>query len=181
MIIEIQYKGGENMTLTREDLNAIAVIVKTEIEPIKVEIADMKSDISELQSDMREVKEDIATMKVEIADMKSDISELQSDVTELKTNVSELQSDVAELKTNVSELQSDVSKLQFDVTDIKVTKLENGALKTLDDLHSCYVDTFDRYKNGADRFDGAFSDIDNLKVTVTDHSVRIHKLELKKA
>ena len=127
------------MTLTREDLSAIAVIVKTEIEPIKVEIVDMKSDISELQSD------------------------------------------VAELKTNVFELQTNVSKLQFDVTDIKVTKLENGALKTLDDLHSCYVDTFDRYKNGADRFDGAFSDIDNLKVTVTDHSVRIHKLELKNA
>jgi len=51
----------------------------------------------------------------------------------------------------------------------------------MNDLHSCYVDTYERYRDGADKFDQAFSDIATIKGTVSKHSAQIQELQLKQA
>ena len=79
--------------------------------------------------------------------------------------------------STMTSMKTDIQKLQDDVTFIRVTQLENGALKTLDDIQKNYSDTYQRYRDGADKFEVAFIDIDNLKKTVTKHSKQIKKLQ----
>ena len=79
--------------------------------------------------------------------------------------------------STMTSMKTDIQKLQDDVTFIRITQLENGALKTLDDIQKNYSDTYQRYRDGADKFEVAFIDIDNLKKTVTKHSKQIKKLQ----
>lgn len=81
------------------------------------------------------------------------------------------------VNSTMTSMKTDIQKLQDDVTFIRVTQLENGALKTLDDIQKNYADTYQRYRDGADKFEVAFIDIDNLKKTVTKHSKQIKKLQ----
>lgn len=65
----------------------------------------------------------------------------------LKSDVSDLKSRMSKVETDMNEVKSQIVDLQNDVTDIKVNKQNNGAIRILNDLHSCYVDTYERYKN----------------------------------
>ncbi|MDO5344792.1 MAG: hypothetical protein Q4E91_03510 [Lachnospiraceae bacterium] len=44
------------MSLTREDLQAIAELMDEKLEPLKKDFTDLKSDVSSLQSDVSEIK-----------------------------------------------------------------------------------------------------------------------------
>ena len=43
-------------------------------------------------------------------------------------------------------------------------------------IESCYTDTYNRYKDYADKMDAAFADIELLKKVVTEHSEKLQKL-----
>lgn len=126
-------------------------------------------------------KEDLQAIKGIVDDS---VSGLKEDVSGLKESVSSLEERVGGLEESVSALQDDMSllnnkadNLENEVRIIKVDKLENGALKILNEMAQNYSDTYQRYRNGADKFEVAFIDIDNLKKTVTKHSKQIKKLQ----
>lgn len=53
---------------------------------------------------------------------------------------------------------------------------ENIILPRLETIESCYTDTYQRYKNYADRMESAFADIDLLKKVVREHSAKLEKV-----
>ena len=44
------------------------------------------------------------------------------------------------------------------------------------EVYSCYTDTYNRYRDYADKMDAAFADIELLKKVVTEHSEKLQKL-----
>ena len=83
--------------------------------------------------------------------------------------------------STVTSMKSDIKKLQDDVTFIRVTQLENGALKTLDDIQKNYSDTYKRYRDGAEEFEMKLSLIDTIDQSVKNHSAQIQELKAKMA
>ena len=158
------------MALTKEDLQAIKSIVDDSVSGLKEDVGILKEDVSGLKEDVGILKEDVSGLKEDVEILKEDVSGLKEDVEILKENVSGL-------KTSVDTLNDRVDDLENEVRIIKVDKLENGALKILNDMSKNYSDTYQRYRNGADKFEVAFIDIDNLKKTVTKHSKQIKKLQ----
>ena len=51
-----------------------------------------------------------------------------------------------------------------------------NVLPRLNDIESCYTDTFNRYKAYADKMDSVFEDTELLKTVVTNHSEQLQKL-----
>ena len=151
------------MALTKEDLQAIKFIVDDSVSGLKEDVDELKTEVTVLKEDVSELKEDV--------------SELKTKVTVLNEDVSELKTDVAVLKDKVDNLGNEVGILKNEVRIIKVEKLENGAIKILNEMAQNYSDTYESYRNGADKFEVAFIDIDNLKKTVTKHSKQIKKLQ----
>lgn len=72
-------------------------------------------------------------------------------------------------------LESNLKPIENRLTRIELT-LENNILPRLQTIESCYTDTYNRYKDYADKIDAAFADIELLKKVVTEHSEKLQKL-----
>lgn len=53
---------------------------------------------------------------------------------------------------------------------------ENDILPRLNTIESCYTSTYNHYSSYAEKMDAAFTDIDLLKIVVSDHSDKLQKL-----
>lgn len=53
---------------------------------------------------------------------------------------------------------------------------ENDILPRLNTIESCYTSTYNRYNSYAEKIDAAFTDINLLKIVVSDHSDKLQKL-----
>lgn len=81
----------------------------------------------------------------------------------------------ARLKPMENYMKNQFEKLNNEVTNIKLT-LENDIRPRLNTIESCYTDTYNRYKDHADKMEAAFVDIDLLKKVVSEHSEKLQKL-----
>ena len=62
---------------------------------------------------------------------------------------------------------------------IEVDLLENNVIPRLNTIESCYIDTYNRYKDYADKMEAAFADIELLKKVVSEHSEKLQKISLQ--
>ena len=123
-------------------------------------------------------KEDLSAIEA-LLDKK--LGTLEGDVGTLKGDVGTLKSDVSSLKSDVASLNNRVGNLEDDMRYIKVDLLENNVIPRLSTIESCYTSTYDRYKDGADKFDAAFSDIVVMKAAIAKNAKDIQELQLKQA
>lgn len=59
---------------------------------------------------------------------------------------------------------------------IEVDLLEQNVIPRLDTITSCYTDTYDRYKDYADRMEAVFDDVEPLKKVVSEHSQKLKNI-----
>ena len=110
-------------------------------------------------------------------EMLSAISELLDEKLEgLKTDVKGLKTDVKGLKTKVDGLETDVSGLKAEMKHVRVVLLENDIIPRLSTIESCYLDTFQRYKERTEQFDKMASNIEVLNSVVAEHSRKLEKI-----
>ena len=55
------------------------------------------------------------------------------------------------------------------------TILESNILPRLQNIESCYVATYERYQNAADKMEGVASDVELLKRVVAEHSEKLNQ------
>ena len=79
------------------------------------------------------------------------------------------------LKAELQPLKNDLQSTKDEVHQIKLYQ-ENVILPRLNTLESCYRDTYNRYKNYADKMDAAFADIELMKKVIAEHSEKLQKL-----
>lgn len=79
------------------------------------------------------------------------------------------------LKSELQPLKNDLQSVKEEVHQIKLYQ-ENIILPRLQTIESCYTDTYDRYKNYAEKMEAAFADIDIMKKVITEHSEKPQKL-----
>ena len=92
---------------------------------------------------------------------------------ELLLAVSEMMD--SKLKSELQPLKNDIQSIKNEVHQIKLYQ-ENVILPRLNTIESCYTDTYNRYRDYADKMDAAFADIELLKKVVTEHSEKLQKL-----
>lgn len=79
------------------------------------------------------------------------------------------------LKAELQPLKNDLQSTKDEVHQIKLYQ-ENVILPRLNTIESCYTDTYNRYKNYADKMDAAFADIELMKKVIAEHSEKLQKL-----
>lgn len=72
-------------------------------------------------------------------------------------------------------LKANLAPIENRLTKIEMT-LEHNVVPRLQEIESCYTDTYERYKNYADKMQAAFDDIEILKQVVSEHSEKLQQL-----
>lgn len=146
------------MVLTNEDLLAISEIMDTKL----------KSELQPLKDDMRSVKEEVQSVKEELQSVKEEVQSIKDKVQMLKDKVQILK----------DELQVMMNRIQAIENGLHNVKLfqENVIVPRLDTIEACYIGTYQRYQNQADRMEAAYDDIDLLKKVAAEHSEKLQKL-----
>lgn len=73
-------------------------------------------------------------------------------------------------------LDARLKPLENRLKRIEVDLLENNVIPRLNTIESCYTDTYNRYKDYADKMELAFADIELLKKVVSEHSEKLQKI-----
>lgn len=79
------------------------------------------------------------------------------------------------LKSELQPLKNDLQTMKNEVHQIKLYQ-ENVILPRLNTIESCYTDTYNRYKNYAEKMEAAFADIEIMKKVIAEHSEKLQKL-----
>ena len=79
------------------------------------------------------------------------------------------------LKSELRPLKNDLQTVKDEVHQIKLYQ-ENVILPRLNTIESCYTDTYNRYKNFAEKMEAAFADIEIMKKVIAEHSEKLQKL-----
>ena len=79
------------------------------------------------------------------------------------------------LKSELQPLKNDLQTVKDEVHQIKLYQ-ENVILPRLSTIESCYTDTYNRYKNYAEKMEAAFNDIEIMKKVIAEHSEKLQKL-----
>lgn len=79
------------------------------------------------------------------------------------------------LDSRLKPIENRLDRIETKVTNISLT-LENDVRPRLNTIESCYTDTYNRYKDYADKMDAAFADIELLKKVVSEHSEKLQKI-----
>lgn len=75
-----------------------------------------------------------------------------------------------------AKLDARLKPIENRVKRIEVDLLENNVIPRLNTIESCYTETYNRYKDYADKMAAAFEDIEILKKVVSEHSEKLQKI-----
>ena len=75
-----------------------------------------------------------------------------------------------------AKLDARLKPIENRVKRIEIDLLENNVIPRLNTIESCYTETYNRYKDYADKMDAALDDIELLKKVVTEHSEKLQKI-----
>ena len=78
------------------------------------------------------------------------------------------------LDARLKPMENRLDRIETKVTNIALT-LENDIRPRLNTIESCYTETYNRYKDYADKMEAAFEDIEILKKVVSEHSEKLEK------
>lgn len=141
----------------------------TKAEKIADQLEEIKTDVSVLKNDVAVLKDDVATLKDDVATLKTDVAVLKDEVATLKNEVSVLQ-------TNVTTLNREVTGIKNRLDSVEVT-LDHKMKPILYDIISCYISTYDRYRNSVEEQEAMKTDVSVLKEVVTRHSSILHSMK----
>ncbi len=75
-----------------------------------------------------------------------------------------------------AKLDARLNPIENRLKRIEIDLLENNAIPRLQTIESCYTDTYNRYKDYADKIEAALADIEIMKKVIAEHSEKLQKL-----
>lgn len=103
-------------------------------------------------------------------------TKLKAELQPLRNEMQDMRNEMKNFKTEMrSEMQSFKDEVHSELHQIRLFQ-ENIILPRLDTIESCYLDTYRRYRDNADRMEAVYEDVDLMKKVLADHSRQLQKL-----
>lgn len=134
------------------------------------EMMDRKLDarLKPIESNLQDVRNEVKNIRNEVKDIRNDVKDIKNDVQDVRNEIKDIRNEVQDVRNEIKNVKNEVHSFNL--------FQENAILPRLETIESCYTDTYQRYKNYADRMESAFADIDLLKKVVREHSAKLEKV-----
>ena len=101
---------------------------------------------------------------------------LKAEIQPIKNEIQSLKSDVQSVKTELlAEMQALKASLEAEIHKIKLFQ-ENVIMLRLNTIESCYLSTYERYKDSTEGYEALQADNEIMKAIIMEHSERLQKL-----
>ncbi|MBD5493931.1 MAG: hypothetical protein HDR12_06015 [Lachnospiraceae bacterium] len=147
------------MALSNEDLLAISRLLDTKFD---AKLQPIENQMKRMENRMEKIE--------------NQVIRIENRVTGIENQVISIENRVTGIENQVISIENQVTSIENRVTRIEVDLLENNVIPRLNTIESCYTDTYNRYKDNADKMDGAYADIGLLKKVVSEHSEKLQKI-----
>lgn len=101
----------------------------------------------------------------------------------VRAETAPIKSDIQDIKCGIEMLKEGLAKLQKEETEsmrekgrLMEVSYENDMLPRIQNIESCYLSTFERYKTGAEQMDSVRTDVMMLKKVVAGHSEKLGRI-----
>ncbi len=73
-------------------------------------------------------------------------------------------------------LDARLKPIENRIKRIEVDLLENNVIPRLNTIESCYISTFDKYKDSVEDYEAIKQDISIMKKVITEHSEKLQRI-----
>lgn len=73
-------------------------------------------------------------------------------------------------------LDARLNPIENRIKRIEVDLLENNVIPRLNTIESCYISTFDKYKDSVEDYEAIKQDISIMKKVITEHSEKLQRI-----
>lgn len=171
--------------------------IKKDIAELKVRVTKLEEKVSKLEADVAELKADVTGLKADVTGLKDEVTGLDARMTRMEYKFDVLTREVSQLKDNVIDLTGRTANLEKSsertnskldnmekslreqgerIKRIEIIHLENDLIPRVNNIESCYMSTFERYKDYNDRLPELFATVSNVSRTVQTHSEKLKKI-----
>lgn len=164
---------NEDLLLAMSDL--LDVKLRAELQPLKNELhEEIRAVRDELHAEIQAVKNELHT---EIQAVKNELRlEIRAVKDVLHAEIQAVRDELhAEIQAVRNELDEKIQSLDARVLQLQLNQ-DTVIMPTLNDIASCYTDTFKRYQAYGDKMDSVYENVNLLKKVVMDHSAKLQKL-----
>lgn len=164
---------NEELLLAMSDL--LDVKLRAELQPLKNELhKEIRAVRDELHAEIQAVKNELHT---EIQAVKNELRlEIRAVKDVLHAEIQAVRDELhAEIQAVRNELDEKIQSLDARVLQLQLNQ-DTVIMPTLNDIASCYTDTFKRYQAYGDKMDSVYENVNLLKKVVMDHSAKLQKL-----
>ena len=180
-------KGGTFM-LTQQDVAMLSDLLNRSLQPIKADLQQLHKDFIGLNNKFNGLRQDMnekidglrEEMRAEIRRLDEKIDakidglreEMHAEIRRLDAKIDVLRE---EMHAEIDRLDGKIDKTQRDIDEIK-TILHTDISPRLKTIEDCYLKTFERYYEGAERQKKMEEDISVMKDVIQEHSAQLQKL-----
>lgn len=144
--------------------NMWSVIIKNEEKILSV-LANMQEDISNLNVKVNRLDTRMDNLETKVADLDIKVANLDTRIGSVEGNVNSLRTDVNSLTFRITRLERSHYDLCDEVTRMHLD-IETKLIPIQNEILSCYLSTFERYKDSTKDIEQLKVDVDVLKTTV---------------
>ncbi len=107
--------------------------------------------------------------------VKDDVQSVKDDVQSVKDDVQSVKDDVQSVKGDMHSVKDEMQSIKTEMHEMKLYQ-ENVIMPRLQNIESCYTDTYRRYQSGIEQIESMQADIDVIKSVVREHSDKLQKI-----
>jgi len=116
-------ENPDSQAITRKDLQegldraveAIANVVRADIDLVKVDIGFVRADIDAVKADVGSVKADIESVKVDIGSVRADIGSVSAEVGSVRNDVGSVKADMSLVSAEINSLKADIDSVKTEI------------------------------------------------------------------
>lgn len=143
------------MSLTNDDLLAISQLLDVKL---KAEIQPIKNEIHTLGNEVQNIRGSLSCLQDEMQDLRGSLGCLQDEV-----------------QVEMQVVHSSLNNLHTQIHQMKLFQ-ENKIMPRLNTIESCYLSTFNRYKDSVEGYEALQADNEIMKKVIMEHSEKLQKL-----
>lgn len=99
--------------LEKQDIQTIAEIFNSSIEPIKEEILELKGEVRDVKGEVQDVRGGLQDVKGEIQDVRDELQDVKGEIQDVRDGLQDVKGEVQDVRGEVQDIRDEVREIRL--------------------------------------------------------------------